>query len=35
MLESFQETPSLMLLVFLGIVGLLVVVIWPSRLATS
>ena len=31
MIDSFQETPSLMLLVFLGIVGLLVVVIWSIR----
>ena len=31
MIESFQETPSLILLVFLGIVALLVVVIWSIR----
>ena len=31
MLESFQETPSLILLVFLGVVALLVIVIWSIR----
>lgn len=31
MIESLQETPSLILLVFLGIVALLVIVIWSIR----
>jgi cardiolipin synthase len=31
MIESLQETPSLILLIFLGIVALLVIVIWSIR----